>query len=125
MKGNVHYKINIKNHSKLNLSKFQKKLFFQLSKFLNMPLTYKAMPYNKASKYTVNRSPFIFSRSKEQFEIFWYQRILNVSFKGLKKENLAYQNKTLLYFTELNEVLQGLELKITKKQSNFYKFKQK
>lgn len=64
------YQISLKSQTKLNLSKFQKKLFFQLSKFLKAPIAFKAKARNDRNVFTVNKSPFIFSRSKEQFEMF-------------------------------------------------------
>lgn len=55
------YNFNSLNHFSKFIRQFLLNFSFNLKSFVNLPLVVK--------KYTVNRSPHVFSKSKEQFEL--------------------------------------------------------
>lgn len=58
-------------------------------------------------KYTMNRSPHVFSKSKEQFELKYYTKLVNIPLKKGSVVNFVKFEKLLM-----SNIVNGLSIKV-------------
>jgi Ribosomal protein S10p/S20e len=104
----MHYSLSIQSFSIKNINKFYKKLIFFFNKklFIKSFLFYNKNLFsikifylpNKIKKYTLNKSPHIYKKSREQFETRIYKVIIIITpLVHFKKKSFL-----ILYFFLIN-----------------------
>jgi len=77
------------------ISLFVTKKIIPLTKILNVKILENIVLPSKKKKITINKSPHIFSKSKEQFELFEFSRIFLLPTSKNSKLNLINFEKVL------------------------------
>lgn len=118
----ISYSLKIKNQSKFVYLQFLSYISYCLIRLFKIKIFTTQTPPYRLNKYTILRSPFIFSKAKEQYEIKWVNKIFTISLNELNKQNLAYQNETLWIALLTNPKFAEIEAKLQKNQKIKYKF---
>lgn len=106
--------LNVKSTSLVTLKKIYSSLSYIFFKFFKKNIFIKFMPLKKIEKFNIMRSPFIFKKSRDSFEIRWFSFIFYFPFNASKEADQAYQNFFITFFTSFNEKLNNTSVKIKK-----------